>query len=203
MLAEEIRREEGREAEHRSHGQIDVARQDDERLSERKQREDRRVDEDELDVRRVDEAWLGNSRHCDEENEYRDDAELADAEHEVDDPARIVHRSARCDAVPRVDGGGHAAALPVAADTIACSDASACANSAAIRPSRITRMRFASRSTSGSSEEMTRIATPSPASSSRSRCTSAFVPMSMPRVGSSTMRTAGRRPSHFARTTFC
>ena len=36
-----------------------------------------------------------------------------------------------------------------------------------------------------------------------SRCTSALVAMSMPRVGSSTMSSAGWRPSHLASTTFC
>ena len=44
---------------------------------------------------------------------------------------------------------------------------------------------------------------PRRASSSSKRCTSAFVPMSMPRVGSSTMSSDGRRPSHLASTTFC
>ena len=58
-------------------------------------------------------------------------------------------------------------------------------------------------STSGSSEEIIRIATPSAASSVSSRCTSALVAMSMPRVGSSTISSAGWRPSHLASTTFC
>ena len=44
---------------------------------------------------------------------------------------------------------------------------------------------------------------PRPARSERSRCTSAFVPTSMPRVGSSTMRSFGSVASHLARTTFC
>ena len=47
------------------------------------------------------------------------------------------------------------------------------------------------------------MAMPSPASRSRRLCTSALVPTSMPRVGSSTMRMEGRRPSHLASTTFC
>ena len=76
-------------------------------------------------------------------------------------------------------------------------------NSATSRPSRMTRIRSATRSTSGSSEEIIRIATPSAASSSSSRCTSAFVPTSIPRVGSSTISSDGLRASHLARTTFC
>ena len=43
----------------------------------------------------------------------------------------------------------------------------------------------------------------SPASSASRWCTSALVPTSMPRVGSSTISTAGWRPSHLASTTFC
>lgn len=45
--------------------------------------------------------------------------------------------------------------------------------------------------------------TPRRASVDSRRWTSAFVPMSMPRVGSSTMRILGSVASHFARTTFC
>lgn len=56
---------------------------------------------------------------------------------------------------------------------------------------------------SGRSEEIIRTATPSAASSLSRRCTSAFVPTSMPRVGSSTISTFGPVASHLARTTFC
>ena len=58
-------------------------------------------------------------------------------------------------------------------------------------------------STSGSSEEIITIARPWPASSERSRWTSAFVPTSMPRVGSSMMSRRGPVASHLAMTTFC
>ena len=44
---------------------------------------------------------------------------------------------------------------------------------------------------------------PAAASSESRRCTSAFVPTSMPRVGSSTISSVGLRASHFASTTFC
>ena len=58
-------------------------------------------------------------------------------------------------------------------------------------------------STSGSSEEIIRIARPWPASSESSRCTSALVPTSMPRVGSSMISSWGSVASHLAMTTFC
>ena len=57
--------------------------------------------------------------------------------------------------------------------------------------------------TSGSSEEIIRIAIPWPASSESSRCTSALVPTSMPRVGSSMISSWGLVASHLAMTTFC
>ena len=92
---------------------------------------------------------------------------------------------------------------PVAAATIASSVASSCVSSAASRPSCMTRIRSATESTSGSSDEITSTATPSRASDAISRCTSALVPMSIPRVGSSTISSAGLRLSHLASTTFC
>ena len=67
----------------------------------------------------------------------------------------------------------------------------------------MTRMRSATASTSGSSEEITSTATPLRDSSTSRRCTSDFVAMSIPRVGSSTMISDGSRLSHFASTTFC
>ena len=55
----------------------------------------------------------------------------------------------------------------------------------------------------GSSLETMTTAMPSAASCESSRCTSALVPTSMPRVGSSTISTRGSVDSHLARTTFC
>ncbi len=81
--------------------------------------------------------------------------------------------------------------------------ASARESSAVIRPSCITSTRSAMPSTSGSSEEIITMATPRPARSERSRCTSDLVPMSMPRVGSSTISRVGSVASHLASTTFC
>ena len=69
--------------------------------------------------------------------------------------------------------------------------ASARSRSAVMRPSRTTSTRSAMPSTSGSSEEIIRIARPCPASSESRRCTSALVPTSMPRVGSSMISSVG------------
>ena len=52
-------------------------------------------------------------------------------------------------------------------------------------------------------DEIIKMATPSPTSSSSRRCTSALVPTSMPRVGSSTISTRGWGASHLPSTTFC
>ena len=90
----------------------------------------------------------------DEHGKHGDDAELAEPEHELDEPPR-----ADSPAVRRLTGAvrprhalsrslrlGHAACAsswPVAAAMIVSSVASACANSAVSRPSRMTRMRSA------------------------------------------------------------
>ena len=67
----------------------------------------------------------------------------------------------------------------------------------------MTSTRSAMPSTSGSSLEIISTATPWPASSLISRWTSAFVPTSMPRVGSSTISSFGPVASHLPSTTFC
>ncbi len=92
---------------------------------------------------------------------------------------------------------------PVAACMIASSSASARVNSRVTLPSKSTTIRSAMPSTSGSSDEIISTATPCAARSERRRCTSAFVPTSIPRVGSSTIRSDGFRASHFASTAFC
>ena len=69
--------------------------------------------------------------------------------------------------------------------------------------SRSTAIRWLVRRTSSSSDEMKTHDVPSSASSRTSRWTSAFAPMSIPRVGSSRMRTCGCVASQRARMTFC
>ena len=77
---------------------------------------------------------------------------------------------------------------PIIAAPTASEVACARSNSATRRPSRITSTRSLMPSTSGSSLEIIRIATPSPASSHIRRWISALAPTSMPRVGSSRMQ---------------
>ena len=118
---------------------------------------------------------------------------------------------ARSSAPPRANFGLRASVVtraaplswPVAARITESSSASARENSAVIRPSRMTRIRSAMPSTSGSSEEIISTARPSATSPSRMRCTSALVPTSMPRVGSSIISSEGPRASHLPSTTFC
>src|SRR5581483_7789912 len=193
------------QAEHRPDGQVHVAADHDHRLAEREQRENRGVEQDELDVDGADEPGLDAGRHGDEDRQDDDDAGFPDLEDALGDPSRAAHslrdllRLAGDDRLHRA----LASSWPVAAAMIFSSDASDWASSATRRPSRITRIRSLMCSTSGSSDEIIKIATPSRASSVSSRCTSALVAMSMPRVGSSTISTEGLRPSHLPSTTFC
>ncbi|OPZ66869.1 MAG: hypothetical protein BWY81_01616 [Firmicutes bacterium ADurb.Bin467] len=76
-------------------------------------------------------------------------------------------------------------------------------SSPAFFPSRMMSMRFEQRMTSSSSLEMNTTLTPFAHISSVSRCISAFAPTSMPRVGSSRMRTSGSVAIQRARITFC
>ena len=124
--------------------------------------------EDELDVRQVEEARL---------DARRDEHEQQRARRRCRTPAagRRGRRAGAARAGERARGSGagstsraHARRhleLAGRGRDDRSSDASACANSATSRPSRMTRMRSASRSTSGSSDEIIRIATPSAASS--------------------------------------
>src|ERR1700733_8517523 len=105
-------------------------------------------------------------------------------------------------------GRGHAAfsALdvpPIIAAPTASEVASARSNSATILPSCITSTRSLMPNTSGSSLEIMRMATPSAASWLMSRWISAFAPTSMPRVGSSRIKSLGLLASHLPSTIFC
>ena len=70
-------------------------------------------------------------------------------------------------------------------------------------PSRMTRMRSLMASTSGRSDEMRMMPRPSAARSLIMWWTSALAPTSMPRVGSSRMRSLGWALSHLLNITFC
>src|SRR5450830_410476 len=70
-------------------------------------------------------------------------------------------------------------------------------------PSRMTTTRSDSSRISGSSDEMNTMETPESASSAIIRCTSLLAWTSIPRVGSSRIRSLGTVASHLAMTTFC
>src|SRR5690606_21926876 len=97
----------------------------------------------------------------------------------------------------------HDAYPPDAAARIFSWVASSLANSAVIRPWYITSTRSLIPSTSGRSEEMSRIAIPSRVRRFINRYISSLAPMSTPRVGSSRMSTRGEAASHLPMTTFC
>src|SRR4051794_8524774 len=211
MVAQQRPGHEGAQREHRADREVDVARDEHERLTCREDGEDGRVEREVAQRVGVQEARLDDRGDGDEQRQRADDAHLADAEDDVGQPAR-AGAGLRRDRAPagrrgrRVDLGAHAAAAstrPVAARMMRSSSASARGISPVIRPSCITRTRSAMPSTSGSSEEIIRTAIPWPARSLSSRWTSLLVPTSMPRVGSSTIRTLGSVDSHLASTTFC
>ena len=205
MGAEEVGGDERRQADHRPDREIDVARQDDHRLAQREQGEDRRVHQDELDVREVDEARLDARGHDHEQCQHRDDSELAHAEDEVYEPPGIVgdDGSRRRAGVGRRSHVAAASSWPVAAATIVSSDASACANSATILPSRITRMRSASRAPRAARTRSSAWPRPSAASSLEQPVHLRLRADVDAARGLVDDQELGRRASHFASTTFC
>src|SRR3954447_18561118 len=194
------------EAQDRADREVDVARDDDDRLPDGQHRDDRHVERDVAQVLAVEEAVVVERGADHEDRQHADQAQLAYAQQRVEHVAPLAAGARRRH---RRRGGGvrdaHAAtsACPVAARTTDSSVASSRESAAASRPSCMTSTRSAIPSTSGSSEEIISTARPSPASSDIKRCTSAFVPTSMPRVGSSMIRTFGPVASHFPSTTFC
>src|SRR5262245_54970760 len=193
----------GGDADDRADGQVHVAGDDDQRLPDGEQADDRGAGEDLLEARDLDEPWVLDRRRPDHERERHQDAELAEAQERLGDAVRAGALDRRGGCLCGADARHAASAKPVAARMIDCSSASPRANSPDTRPSKSTHVRSALCRPPRSSQEITSTATPSAARVESSRCTSALVPTSMPRVGSSTIRSAGRRASHFASTTFC
>src|SRR4051812_2279298 len=193
---------EGADPEGGADREVDVPRDDHQRLAGGDQDQDGGVQQQVLDALLGEEVAVADLGDDDHHQEDEQDGELAHLEDAVDEPGGtgLRHLGGR-----GLLGGGdrHAAALPVAAAITVSSVASERGISAVRRPSCITSTRSAMPRISGRSEEIIRMATPSAASSPSSRCTSALVPTSMPRVGSSTMSTLGPVASHLARTTFC
>ena len=72
------------DAEDRADAEVDVARDDDDRLADREQRHDRDVEQDVAQVLRVEEARLGDADADHEDREHADQADLAGAHDRVD-----------------------------------------------------------------------------------------------------------------------
>ena len=150
-----------------------------------------------------------------EDDHDRDEAELALARDRAE-PARrgragppgpTAAPASAIGGCRRVGVGGVgrlvARCCPVAANITRSSVARSRGISAVIRPSWRTRIRSDIARTSGRSLEMRMIPRPDAASSEMIRWTSTLAPMSMPRVGSSRIRSRGFEASHLASTTFC
>ena len=186
------RGDEAGKGDQRADREVDAGGQDDEGHADREQAVDRDLAQDVEEVERREEARLGDreARHQhDQEDERREAGQEAD---DVDlgggcaSEARVLsHRL-----LPAL----HAAfALSVIIDIRISSLASSRMISPVTRPSRMVTMRSLIASTSGSSEEMAITAMPERAISKRRLCTSTLAPTSMPRVGSSTISTFGRK----------
>src|SRR5215472_846750 len=166
-VPEEVRRHIRRQAQYRADGQVHVPAYDHHRLAEREESVHGGVTEDELDVRLVDEPRLDARRDRDEHDQDGNDAGLPDP----GNPLGELTRAGSGGGAGRIPALGQRCAhsacpwsWPVAAAMIFSSETSAWLNSAVSRPSRITRIRSPMRSTSGSSEEIIKTATPSLAS---------------------------------------
>src|ERR1035437_9456806 len=191
----------GKECRSRCDWSSDVCSSDLQGLADAKQGDQRGATQQLLNAGYLGEGVVIQCRESEDHDDRHSDAELSGS-HQRLQPA---HRAIRpC----RVGGGDQAHAptagdCPVAARMTESSSACARVNSAVMRPSRSTSTRSAMPRTSGSSEEIISTARPWVTNPSRIRCTSALVPTSMPRVGSSMISSDGLRASHLPRTTFC
>ncbi len=192
-----------RDAEHGADREVDVARDDHDRLADREQRDDRRAREDLLDVRRAEEVRIVDRGRADDEHEREHDAELAEAQQRLGDAVRALRRldgllllGERRHAASSTIAGGRAHDRVLVGLGSRRTRARRCPRTAR-RCGRPCRAPRAARTRSSAPRR------PRAASSESRRCTSAFVPTSIPRVGSSTISSVGSRASHFASTTFC
>src|SRR5262245_52987754 len=221
---EQLPGRERREPEDRADRKVHVSGDDDKCLADCEDRQDRCAKEQVSDALLGDEAGVFPGCACHQDGEGSEDPQFSSdkqAAHGADlapvsttrstrrpagRPSRAEARLGHCLASAPPAGEPAAApscVCPVAANITDSSSACSRAISLTSRPSCMTRTRSAMPRTSGSSLETITTAMPSAASSESNRCTSALVPTSMPRVGSSTKRTPGLVESHFARTTFC
>ena len=177
MGLEHVGRHVGREADHRPDGQIDVAGEHDERLADRHQRVHGGVAEDEADVRAARKLdWISVVTTTNRAR-IADDPEGPRAQDEVDQAAGVGEGPAAAECAPVAGVVGVVALIAAhrprrravawrdlrrsGGDDRLLGGLVARASRRPRRPSRMTRMRSARSSTSGSSEEITRTATPS------------------------------------------
>ncbi len=73
----------GGDAEHRPDREVDVARNDDDRLADREQGDDRRARKNLLDVRRAEEEVVVDRRRADDDDQREHDAELTEAQEQL------------------------------------------------------------------------------------------------------------------------
>src|SRR5690606_34600336 len=150
-VEEQASGEGGGQAEHGTHGEVDVARDDDDRLPHGEHDEDRGREQQVAPPARAEqEARLDQGGHADDGEECEGDTGLATAQ--------------EAHAAPPSAGAPAPGAPGVAARMTASGVASARSSVAAMRPSRTTSTRSAMPSTSGSSDEIMRTASPSAAS---------------------------------------
>src|SRR6185369_16851044 len=185
---------------------VDIARDDHQRHADRGDRDIGIADEDAGQVGDAEEARVVEADADDHQLlavGFEDRLPAADRH-----GARHVLQSRRHDAAAPVKPAGADSRLaPTLAAVIAAPTASGVAslrsNWPTMRPPRITSTRSLMPRTSGSSLEIISTASPWPASRLIKAWISALAPTSMPRVGSSMMRTRGSVATHFASTTFC
>ena len=108
QVAEHRPRRVGGQAEHGADRQVDVPRDDDHRLAEREQGQDRPVAEDDVDLLAAEEPRLHRGRDDDQQDERGDDPVGAQAEDEVGQPHR-PHAAMPGSALRAVDGRHQAA----------------------------------------------------------------------------------------------
>ena len=109
QVAEHRSRRVGRQAEHGADRQVDVPGDDDHRLAEREEREDRPVAEDDVDLRAAEEPRLHRGRDDDQQDESGDDPVGAQAEDEIGQPRAPSCRVTPASALGAVDGRHQAA----------------------------------------------------------------------------------------------
>ena len=194
----------------RADREVDLAGAEHEGHRHRHDRDHRGLADDVEQVVGVEEALVAERRGEDEEDHH--EADIDDVLAPVRERRRFAGRWLPCRSLDSSSAGflhelvellfGVLKAVD-RSPRLAASSRSWRAMSRTMRPSDITRMRSQAASSSGSSDESTRIALPALARSRISVTISDFEPMSMPAVGSSRISTSGSVVSHLAMTTFC